>query len=62
MNLEEIRQKYRKTERQKDEKTEIRKDRKMKRQRDKKTGLWRGVRIGDKELEEEMANEEAEAP
>ena len=25
-------------------------------------GVWRGVKIGDKELEEEMANEEVEAP
>ena len=42
MNLEEIRQKYRKTERQKDEKTEIRKDRKMKRQKDEKTKRQKG--------------------
>ena len=25
-------------------------------------GVWRGVKIGDRELEEEMANEAAEAP
>ena len=25
-------------------------------------GVWRGVKIGDRHLEEEMANEEAEAP